>query len=291
MPTRLVVSLAMSLLAVVSAGAAASSSESSTGQTYALEYRFAPGETIRSEVVHRASVNITITGNNQQTETRSGSVKTWKILDASDAGPIRFVHSVESIDMWQKRQGRQEISYNSRTDEQPPTEYEDAAKAVGVPLTVFTMDRRGKVLEREDQRGQGAANPMPITLQLPEKPVAIGDSWQVQQTVDVTLQPAGIKRVDTRQKFTLRAVAGNLATIELDPQILTPVDDPKIQAQLIQRMGKGTIEFDLARGRVVREQLDVDQRILGINGQGSMMHYVARYTEQLLPDEPETAQR
>ena len=269
----------------------ASSSHAADTQTYSLTYKFQPGEVVRSEVVHRASVSVTITGNNQQTETRSGSVKVWRILDVSDAGQTRFVHSVESIDMWQKRQGRQDIAYNSQTDEQPPAEYEEAAKAVGVPLTIFTIDRQGKVIDREDQRGQAAANQMPLTLQLPDKPIAIGDSWNVQQSVDVALQPSGVKRIDTRQKFTLKSVDGDIATIELDPQILTPVDDPKIQAQLIQRMGKGSLEFDVRKGRVVSEQMDVDQRILGINGQGSMMHYVARYTEKLLPAEAQTAKR
>jgi hypothetical protein len=68
--------------------------------------------------------------------------------------------------------------------------------------------------------------------------------------------------------------------------MLTPVQDPAIEAQLIQRLHKGEIRFDMAAGRVVGQQLDVDRRTIGFSGATSSMHYLMRFTERLLgPDE------
>ena len=74
------------------------------------------------------------------------------IDDVAADGSVTFTHSVESIDMWQKTQGRTEIRYNSQTDAEPPPGYEEAAAAVGVPLTAITMNDHGKILKRQEKR-------------------------------------------------------------------------------------------------------------------------------------------
>ena len=76
-----------------------------------------------------------------------------------------------------------------------------------------------------------------------------------------------------------------MATIAVDSQILTPIRDPAIEAQLIQRLSSGTVRFDIAAGRVLSQQLDLDRHVIGFNGAGSSMHYVTRFTEQLLTSE------
>jgi hypothetical protein len=87
----------------------------------------------------------------------------------------------------------------------------------------------------------------------------------------------------------LESVANDVATISVDSQILTPVHDPAIEAQLIQRLSTGTIRFDIAAGRVLSQQLDLDRHVIGFSGAASSMHYVTRFTEQLLKPTPETA--
>jgi hypothetical protein len=99
-----------------------------------------------------------------------------------------------------------------------------------------------------------------------------------------------VKKVRTRQKFTLDAVSDDLATITVDSQVLTPIHDPAIEAQLIQRMSSGTIRFDISAGRVLSQQLDLDRHVIGFSGASSSMHYVTRFSEKLLKTPaPETA--
>ncbi|MCA9213208.1 MAG: hypothetical protein KDB27_09095, partial [Planctomycetales bacterium] len=70
----------------------------------------------------------------------------------------------------------------------------------------------------------------------------------------------------------------------ISTQVLTPVDDAKIKAQLIQQLSSGTIRFDVDAGRLMSKQLDWDESVLGFSGAGSNMKYLARFTEKLLDD-------
>ncbi len=74
-------------------------------------------------------------------------------------------------------------------------------------------------------------------------------------------------------------------------QILTPIHDPAIEAQLIQRESSGTVRFDIEAGRIVRQQMDVDKRVVGFRGEASSLHYLTRFTEELVPSAAKTAQR
>ena len=249
--------------------------------SYDLKYRFRPGEVIRSQIVHRATIETSIQGSTQTAESRSSSVKVWEI-SAVKRGQVTFVHSVESIDMWHHMQGRQEVRYNSLTDAHAPPGYEDVAKAVGVPLTVVTMDERGKISRREEKRKQPNTQSQPMTIELPAEPVSIGQSWSVPQDIDVTLKGGSTKKIQTRQLLTLQGVKKGVATIQLESQILTPLRDPAIEAQLIQRLANGTIRFDIDAGRILSQQMDLDRRVLGFSGPSSSMHYLTRFTEELM---------
>ncbi len=74
-----------------------------------------------------------------------------------------------------------------------------------------------------------------------------------------------------------------MATISVDTEVLTPVNDPKIQAQLVQQLTSGEIKFDVDAGRPLARRIDWDETVVGFNGADSMMKYLARFTEELLP--------
>lgn len=255
-----------------------------------LRYKFTPGEVIRTEIVHRAAVQTTIDGTTQKAETQSKSIKTWRVNEVTPQA-VTFMHMVESIDMWQRAQGRKEVRYNSRTDNEAPPGYEEVAKAVGVPLTIVTMDDRGKIIKRQEKRAQPTSMSTQMTMPLPESPIGINGTWTSPLEVEVVLKDGATKKIQTRQKFTLEKVVDNVATIAVDSQILTPVSDPAIEAQLIQRLSSGTVRFDIEAGRVLSQQLDLDRHVIGFSGAASSMHYVTRFTEELLPPAAETARR
>ncbi len=119
-------------------------------------------------------------------------------------------------------QGRQEVQYNSRTDKEVPAGYETAAQAVGVPLTVITMDQRGNILKREQRHPQPDTQAPQIVIPLPAEPVPIGHNWTAPLEIEVMLTGGVTKKIRTQQKFSLEKVTDGRATIQVDTQVLTP---------------------------------------------------------------------
>ncbi len=252
------------------------------GPKYTLKYKFKPGETVRTKVLQRVVLDTTIAGSTQTAETTSGSVKLWRITAVDPAGPITFEHSVDSVDMRQKLSGREAITYNSKTDTEPPQAYEGVAKSIGVPLTEVTIDPSGKILKRIEKRSGATTDPQnsQMVVPLPAEPVAVGESWNVPVDITIALEDGVTKLIKTRQHYTLEKVLNGVATISVATQVLTPVNNPKIQSQLVQRLTKGTIRFDIDAGRVISQEIDLDEQVLGFQGDDSSLHYLGRFTEE-----------
>ena len=101
----------------------------------------------------------------------------------------------------------------------------------------------------------------------------------------------GVKKVKTRQTFTLKAVEAGIATIEVATHILTPSLPPAVEAKLIQQESAGNVMLDIEAGRIVGQQMDLDKRVIGFRGDASSLHYLTRFTERLLAEQPTTASR
>lgn len=253
-----------------------------SGAKVRLVYKFRAGEVLRYAVQHAADIESTIEGTTQQAETMSESVKVWKVTDVLPNGEIEYVHVVENVKMTNRVPNRATAEYDSQRDKTPPPGFEQAARAVGVPLSIIRIKPTGEIVKREVKHPQPeVTDDMPITLRLPDNPVAVGDEWDESFNVAID-QKSGVKQqVRTRRLCTLEAVQNGIATIAVEYQVLTPVS-PFVESQLVERMTKGTVRFDIAKGRIVSQKQDVDRRILGFSGETSMMHFVSRLEERLL---------
>ncbi len=253
-----------------------------SAKKYQLRYKFELGEVLRYQVKHSADVRSTIEDTTQQAESKSESIKAWKVTDVLPNGEIEFVHLVEVVRMSNKVPDRAITKFDSEADKTPPSGFEQAARAIGVPLSVIRMTPRGEIVEREEKHPQPeASDDMPITLRLAEKAIAVGEQWDATYDVQVERKSGAKLRVRTRRVCTLQKVKTGIATIKVDYQVLTPIN-AFIESQLVQRLAKGTVRFDLKRGRVVSQKLDTNRRVLGFAGAASSMHYVSRYEERLL---------
>jgi hypothetical protein len=250
-----------------------------------LRYRFAAGEEFRVKVTHLAAVDTRIRGVSEKTKTRAVSNKVWQIEDVDDDGNIRFVYKVENVSMWQQVSGREEVRYDSRQDDSPPPEYQPLAETVGVPLATVTISPQGRILDRENMRPQVSSTIGDLTIHLPESPVAVGQQWSREEEIPIRRPDMRVKRIKTRELYTLESLKTGVATISVRTQILTPIDDPQIQSQLVQRIKRGEIKFDVDAGRPMSQQMDVDETVIGFNGPDSMMKYLSRLTEEVLPQE------
>jgi hypothetical protein len=258
-----------------------------------LRYKFAMGDVLRYRVNHATNLRSTVDGTTQTVKTRSDSVKVWKVTDVLPSGEIEFIHLVESVKMTNEMPGQPVRTFDSMSTEPPAPGFEAAARAVGVPLVSVRIAPNGKVTSREDKAPQAAkpSEDMPITLEFPREPIAVGAKWNHPYDIVVKKQSGADMQVRTRRACRLRRVQSGVAVIDVEYQILTPVE-PFIRAQIVERLTKGTVRFDIQRGRVIQQLHEVDRREVGFAGHqtASSMHFVARTQERLLEDSGEVAQ-
>jgi hypothetical protein len=257
---------------------------------YTLRYHFRPGETLHWNVEHRSLVRTAVSGTSQTVETDSISEKVWRVKEVKPDGAASFEHLVQWVDMRQKLAGSNEVRYDSRTDAKPPMGFEDVAASVGVPLSVITMDARGRILNRQRRETKGAAaNEGAITIPLPDEPIAVGHVWTFSCDIDVPLESGGIKKIKALQQFKLESVKTGVASIRVSTQIISPVTEPAIEAQVAQHESTGVVRFDIDAGRIIGQQMDVDKHVVGFRGPASSLHYVTRFSEQWIPETAKSA--
>ncbi len=256
---------------------------------YLLRYKFQTGETIRWEVEHLANVKMSAAGSTQSADTYSNSVKAWRVTGVDSRGRATFEQSIERVKMRQNLTGRPEATYDSTIDKEAPVGFQDAAKAVGVLLATITLDNTGKLIKREDSAVKHTATTAQLTIPLPDEPVAIGRDWSIPDDLQVTGRDQQPKKIARRQLFTLESVRNGIATIKVETQLLAPVHDPSIEAQLVQGEMNGRVRFNIERGRIESQQMDLDKHLVGVQGEGSSMHYVSRFSETLLGSQDRTA--
>lgn len=257
------------------------SEQAATGP-WTLRYQFEDGETLRMQVRHRAVSDTTIAGTTQSVETATDSTKVWKVSSDADGGVI-LEHSVDDVRMHSRTSDRGSVTWDSRKPLPPPPGYEHVPASLGVPLSRITIDEAGHVLGRRNLRPVPESNSGDlVVVPLPSDPVEIGSEWEVPDEVIVEVPGGPRKLVRTRLRYRLETVDDGVATIRVDTTVLTPVDDPQLQARLLERIWDGTILFDIEEGRVLRRATEMDRKVIGFNGPQSSLRYRAEMEEKLL---------
>jgi hypothetical protein len=265
---------------------AATANALTDGKKYDLKYKLSTGDVLRYTITHHAAIHSTIDDTTQAAETKTDSVKVWKVTDVLPNHQIEFMNVIEQVHMVNQLPDRAPTEYDSAKDKTPPPGYEDTAKAIGVPLSVVRMTPRGEVISHKVKYQQAPAEEdAQITVRLPDGPVAIGATWDEPFDINVQIQSGGTKSLQTRRHYKLADVSGGVASIEVSYQVLSPID-AEIESKLVQRLMKGAVHFDMAKGRVLSQEFEIDKRVLGFAGATSSMHYLMQMKEELADSPP-----
>ena len=62
-----------------------------------------------------------------------------------------------------------------------------------------------------------------------------------------------------------------------------------MEIHLVQREVAGRVRFDIDAGRILSQQMDIDKRVIGFRGDASSIHYINRFSEQLVEEPIKTA--
>lgn len=247
-----------------------------------LRYRFRVGDRIDMDVAHRAVTETTMNGVTQTVETMTDSRKTWQVVAVDDAGRATLEHSVDDVVMTSRTSDKGEVRWASAGTADPPPGYEGVRQSLGVTLSRLVIDPTGRMLDRRELRPcPPAATGDLVVVPLPDEPVTVGATWTIPQEVVVEAPGAGRKAVKTRLRYRLDGIRDGLATIRVDTTVLTPVDDPRLEARLLERIWDGTIVFDVEAGRVVSRRTGIDRRVVGFGGPQSSVRYKSSLEEKL----------
>jgi len=257
----------------------------SAREAFLLRYRFEAGDAIASRVAHRALTETTMNGVTQSVETRTDSTKTWSVVAVDDNGRATLEQSVDDVTMTSRASDRGEVRWSSEDEAAPPPGYEGVRQSLGVPLVRMLVSSDGRILERRELLPCPAtATGDLVVVPLPAEAVPEGHEWVVRDEVVVEVPNGPRKAVRTRLRYRLEKVENGLATIAVDTTVLTPVDDPRIEARLLERIWGGTIRFDIESGRITNRSTAIDRRVVGFGGPQSSVHYKASLEEQLLDE-------
>lgn len=268
-------------LAWLAATALAAAESTSPPELVQLRYRFAAGDALASRVAHRALTETTMNGVTQTVETMTDSTKTWLVVAVDDAGAATLEQQVSDVTMTSRSSDRGEVRWSSAGTDDPPPGYEGVRQSLGVPLVRMRVAADGLILERRELRPCPAAATGDLVLvPFPEEPVAVGHQWTVADEVVVEVPNGPRKAVRTRLRYRLEDVRDGVATIAVDTTVLTPVDDPRLEARLLERIWNGEIRFDVEAGRIVGRRTAIDRRVVGFGGPQSSVRYKASLEER-----------
>lgn len=247
-----------------------------------LRYTFHAGEKIVMDVSHRARTETTIGSTSQAVETATDSTKVWTVVGVDTDGRATIEHSVRDVTMSSRTSDKGEVRWSSREPGPAPPDYETVQQSLGVPLSRVVIDATGRVIERHDLKPNPPSNTGDLmVVPLPDEPAVVGTEWTVPQDVVVEVPNGPRKAVKTRLRYRVEALRDGIATIHVDTTVLTPLDDPRLEARLLERIWDGEIEFDVARGRLLRRSTGVDRRVVGFSGPESSVRYKASLEERL----------
>ena len=258
---------------------------------YHLRYKLEEGESLVYKVVHFAETRTTMAEHEEQTSSRTTSHKVWEVSKVADTGDMTFVHRIESVDLAQQVDDQEELRFNSATDKEVPEIFQHVADTIAKPLATITINSRGQVVDRDNDLSSPQLGMGELTIPLPEEEIAVGGKWSVPRTVRVKLESGAHKTIKVQELYTLERVSAGVATIRIQSQPTTPVNEPSVEAQLIQQLSQGTIRFDLDRGRLINKELEWSEDVVAFRGADSSLRYDAKLTEELLPAKSRTASR
>lgn len=254
------------------------------GEEYLFRYNLQPGMVISSEVTHLAKTDTKIDSTEQNSQSRTVSQKTWEVTKAVN-GEMTFDYKILEIDMSQRIGAETELRFSSKSGEEPAVQFQAAAASIGKIISTVTIDEQGMITARSDQSNPPNLGMGDITLPVPKKPIAIGATWEVPREMRILRDDRSLKTVRFRELFRFDKVSAGVATITVRSEMLTPISEPKEEAQVLQQLSNGTIKFDIDAGRMISKELGWDKVVVGFSGAGSVMDYSARLEEQVVKAE------
>lgn len=266
---------------------------------YELRYKFEANQFVHYEVKHKVMLHTVHAEASEVVRNESTYHRHYRVISVNKNGTAILELVVDRAQMMVQWDENDPIRWDSESEDLPPKKFRDVAKSIGVPQLRIQAESTGKLgkVVRLDTASQQSKDKAPadgdpsqnFLVVFPKEPIGVGETWkdatfEVRVSITTTPgQPARLTRpVKLLRKYKLESVEGDLVTISVRTSVLSPIKQPGVRVQLMQRTPSGTIVFDMKTGTIVSRELKIDKTEIGPFGGKSSMRAVSSLTETLI---------
>lgn len=259
-------------------------------QRYSLRYKFAGDQVLHYAVKDESTIEGQVGQIRESAQSESTSTKQYRVTAVDSAGVADIEVTIVRVRLVARSQG-EVLEYDSDRQDAAPGAFAALRNTIGKPLGTVRVSPLGKVVDVElAATGGAAAQLKDLHLDflplLPEQPVAVGESWTEEFSIDAAIEDPPFKLpINMRRLYTLRAVENDVARIDEQTICLTPLRDPTLEGQLIRRTPTGSFTIDLQRGCLVARELKIDKKVVGFRGPQTSLHEQRTREDRLVPEE------
>jgi hypothetical protein len=262
------------------------------GTTYQLAYKFTPGQFARYEVVQKMTVISTYPQAAETMSNESTTTKHFRVVAAEADGAAQLEPIIDRVQMAIVFNGTERREFDSELNPNPGPEFAAMAGNIGKAQARVHMTPNGEMTKVTPLPGAPQAlatlaaqndSKLNFLIPLPKEAVGIGAVWRDRYQTPVVVGQGLTQPVTMQRQFELTKIEGSLATIAFKTSVITPLENPQIEAQLLQRKPAGTIEFDLDRGQIVSQTTKAAGVVTNAFGAGTKMEAALETAERLIP--------
>ena len=290
--------LTMSSLAAKD-GPAKTAPPSDSNATYRLAYQFQKGAVVRYETVQNVKFVSQFKGNQETATNKTETQKVYRVLGVNADGSAELELVIEWVRMKADfGGGGLPVEFDSKAPgANTQAKFADVYKNIGKPQANLLCAPTGKVIKVKEMSlvTPAAAGSQSIKLTdmtgrddfnfltvFPEEPIKVGKTWIEKSEIKVTVEDKLKETIQLQRKYTLDSVQGNVATVSFKTSVLTPVKNPTIAIQLIQRETSGKLEFDMTRGAMITRNVDSNKSVINPAGNNTAMHSTSYLLERMV---------
>jgi hypothetical protein len=261
------------------------------GPRHALRYRFTPDSTLHYVVGNDTSIYVQVGATAETVQHASESGRVLRTLAINPDGSAVLQVQIEYVNL---SAGNGAIGWDSRSGEPPPADFAGIENTIGRPLMNVTIASDGTIIAAENggkaaDKAQLESTQFDLLPILPKQPIAIGESWTEPFQVDVLTDMKLTKKISMQREYTLLAVDQGVAEIDVRTTVLTPIQDPLEEGQLIQRTPSGSFRLHIEQGRLLERMMKIDNKVVGFQGPQTALRVVGTRQENLGSEEKTAA--
>ncbi len=267
---------------------------------FTLRYKFKQGEAFGYHVksfdrntAQRAEFSQTILNRNDYQNQIS-------VIEINEDGSAVLEVQINQAVMETKFDDDPTITFDSSDPEKQPAKFWEIKENLGKPTSRAVISSTGTLESIQNLRPDLNSPDRPLDppkqetsqnflVKLPEESVKVGESWYEDYEIMVKVAGSPSIPVKMRRTFQLAQVSGDIAKITMKTAALTPINDPQMEASMIQQTPTCLIEFDMQAGQVQKRNWKVEKVVIGGFGPNSSYKVVSLRQDELLPAIPQVA--